>query len=581
MKNLFFLLTIILFIGACQSEDEIDITTNTPVIIPQEGELVNGTVRGKVVDTDGNGIEGATVVYDDNLELTDQEGRFVLNGQLDAAGTFMQVTKAGYFDGSRKFAASENEVDFVNVQLVKRDLSGTITTTDGGPIPIDGSVVELPAGTYRTADNQAYEGEVEVYAHYMDPTERATFDQMPGDLTGFSQAGEIQGLITYGMMNVELQDVSGNNLQLPEGQTATLTMPVPDELSGSAPATIPLWHYDEGNSIWIEEGEAQLINNEYIGEVSHFTTWNCDVPFDFVCVSGILNFNNNPAANFTLQFTSTTTGLSGYAITNSRGHFTLKVPKDQALTFTVNSGCGNVAQDIPVGPFSVDQDLGAISLDDTVEEFTVIGSVEACGGGAVTSGAANVTIDGITTVISLEADGSFEHTFSNCSGANVEVSGVDRVNNLISESVQVTASGFQDVGVLEACDINSIGLITFSYSGQDWALNNGNPTDTLLFGAFDDVVITNQGGPNTIIRNVTILDWQTLRVASGTFTFVEGETEAFYEIDIPQGFQISGTCDIQVDPFFFATDTSTDIEVTDPNTFPGNIDEVFFSISIE
>ena len=579
MKNLVFLSIIIFLLGACQSE-EIDTTTNTPVFIPSEGELVEGTVRGKVVDVNGNGIEEATITFNDILTESDVDGNFVLEGQLDETGTFLKVTKPGFFSGSRKFTASENAVDFVDIQLVQRNLSGTIRATDGGPIAIDGSMVELPSGTYTTENGQSYQGEVQVYAHYMDPTERATFDQMPGDLTGFSSDGEIQGLITYGMMTVELQDADGEALKLPEGEMATLMMPVPD-LNGTAPSIIPLWHFDEDKGIWIEEGEAQLINGEYIGEVSHFTTWNCDIPFDFVCVSGILNFNNNPAANFTLQFTSTTTGLSGYAITNSRGLFTLKVPKDQDLTFTVSVGCGNVAQDIPVGPFSVDQDLGAISLDDTLEEFTVIGSVEACGGGAVTSGAANVTIDGITTVISLEADGSFEHTFSNCSGADVEVSGVDRGNNLISESVQVTASGFQDVGVLEACDINSTGLITFSYSGQDWGLNNGNLTDTLLFGNFDDIVIFNQGGPNSIIRNVTILDWQTARVASGTFTFVEGETEAFYEIDIPQGFQISGTCDIQVDPFFFATDTSTDIEITDPNTYPGNIDEVFFSITIE
>lgn len=567
----------ILLFGACQTE-EIDTTTNTPVFVPVEGQFVNATVRGAVVDLNGDGVEAAFVDYKGNNTITDAEGNFVLSGQLDAAGTYLRVTKSGYFDGSRKFSATEEATDFVNVQLVQRDLSGVISSTEGGEVAIDGSIVDLPAGTYRTENNQAYEGEVEVYAHYMDPTEPATFDQMPGDLTGFTTEGEIQGLITYGMMNIELQDASGNTLQLPEGQTAVLTMPVPDELMETAPSTIPLWHFDEERAIWIEEGEAQLVNGQYIGDVSHFTLWNCDIPFDFVCIEGSVEFNNSLAANFTLRFTSSSSGLSGIVSTNSRGSFNIKVPKDEPITLTVSGGCGQVAQNIPLGSFSNDQNVGTISVSNTVEDFTLVGSVEVCGGGPVTNGVAQVIIDDVLQTIPLESDGSFDFTFSNCSGSDVYVAGVDWDNNMISEYVEITATGFQDVGVLEACDLNPAGDIIISYPGQNWALST---QDSTIVATYSDIVITNQGGPDKIIREIVVLDWLTGSVAEGTFTFNEGETEAMYTMQLPQGFEITGTTEMQSDPFVLVTDTSSDITVTDPSIYPGNVDEVFFYIRID
>ena len=45
----------------------------------------------------------------------------------------------------------------------------------------------------------------------------------------------------------------------------------------TAPATIPLWSFNETTGIWQEEGSATKVRNAYVGNVSHFSWWNCDL----------------------------------------------------------------------------------------------------------------------------------------------------------------------------------------------------------------------------------------------------------------------------------------------------------------
>jgi len=65
-------------------------------------------------------------------------------------------------------------------------------------------------------------------------------------------------------------------LQLATGKNATVTFPIATATQSTAPATIPLWFFDETKGMWIEQGSATKTGNTYVGTVSHFTWWNCD-----------------------------------------------------------------------------------------------------------------------------------------------------------------------------------------------------------------------------------------------------------------------------------------------------------------
>lgn len=569
------LFSLVLLLTACQKE-EVQVIEQTPIINPPTEE-VTGQVRGHVTNINGASIEGAEITFKGHSVTTNDKGIFELSAEMYADGTYLEVSKPGYFDGSRKFYPVKDDLNFVKIQLVPKTLIGTISTTTGGSLLVEAAEVDLPAGAYRDAQNRQHNGTVNVYAHYLDPTEESTLLEMPGDLTGVTEDSELRGLVTYGMVNVELEDELGNELQLPEGETATLSMPVPEELQGSAPSSIPLWYFDTDNGTWVEEGSAQLIGGEYVGEVSHFTYWNCDDPFEFVCLEGSLNFNGAHAANFNLHFTAPALGLSGMTVTTASSYFSIKVPKDYDLSLVINSGCGAVAEIVDLGSFSMDTDLGTVNVSATVEDFTIIGTLVTCNGDPVTQGHIKVYIENDAAVVAVEDDGTFEHTFSNCSGTEAYIVGYDLANLKQSDPITITASGFADLGTIVTCNDYEPYNFVIEYQGQNWAIANPDePDEEFLIGTYADQIVPVSGGPDKILRTVTILDWWTATTAEGTFIYNEGDLEADYTMDMPQGFSIAGTCPVQHDPGFLLTGTSTDITINDASIAPANLSQVYF-----
>ena len=112
---------------------------------------------------------------------------------------------------------------------------------------------------------------------------------MPGNLTGLTTNNEQKLLQTYGMIAVELEGGAGEKLNLAAGKIATISMPIPASMVASAPATIPLWYFNDTTGVWIEQGTATKQGSNYLGTVSHFSFWNCDVPSNFVNLKMTLN----------------------------------------------------------------------------------------------------------------------------------------------------------------------------------------------------------------------------------------------------------------------------------------------------
>src|SRR6185312_12452020 len=104
-------------------------------------------------------------------------------------------------------------------------------------------------------------------------------------------------ITSYGMLAVELESLTGEKLQIAPGNTATLMIPVPPSVASSAPSTISLWYVNEQTGAWQEEGTAQKNGNFYVGEVKHFSFWNCDIGASGVTLSMTFHsFTGSPLA---------------------------------------------------------------------------------------------------------------------------------------------------------------------------------------------------------------------------------------------------------------------------------------------
>ena len=225
--------------------------------------------------------------------------------------------------------------------------------------------------------------------------------QMPGMLLAQNIQNEARMLETLGMLAVELRGDNGEKLNLLEGTTATISVPLDPETLAIAPNEIPLWYFDEDNGYWIEEGSATLQGTKYVGTVSHFSFWNCDIPAEYIILClNITDVNNNPLGNILINIESEQNG-SRNGITNVDGEVCGIVPANQILNlkYYYYNYCNN--QEIPnsagsVGPLSQDTTLDIVlDSSEVTEQLEVItGVFNTCDGSAVVNGYVEGSLEG-------------------------------------------------------------------------------------------------------------------------------------------------------------------------------------------
>lgn len=287
------LFTAALFNGCKKTADVPAIDSGNP---PDLTTKVKSSVSGFVTDENDQAVNLATVQVGTVTATTDKYGYFeVKNAEVIKTAAVVTVVKPGYFKGIKTYLAEEGKSAFFRIKLIPKANAGTVNATTGGAVTLaNGLSVTLPAAAVVNATTlAAYTGTVNVSAYWIDPTAADLPAMMPGDLRGINTAGNARLLITYGMAAVELTGTGGELLQVAPGKKATLNLPIPASLSSVAPATIPLWYFDEAKGLWKEEGSATKNGNSYVGEVSHFSFWNWDQPQNQVQFNCTLVDQNN------------------------------------------------------------------------------------------------------------------------------------------------------------------------------------------------------------------------------------------------------------------------------------------------
>lgn len=452
----------LIMIASCGDDDNLS-SSETP-ISPLENynpasELVQASLIGTVIDESEIPVAAAIVMHRGEQYETDDNGIFVIsNKTFDNHGAYFTVQKDGYFTGSRRFYPQAGSTNYAYVQLMELTTIGRFDAGTGGEVVgADNIELSFSGNSILSADGTTYTGQVAVSAKWLDPTAPNVGLLMPGDLLGLDNEGSERGLISYGMMVVELFSSNGEKLNLNPNRPATISFPIPSELVGIAPETIPLWSFeDEQYGIWVEEGFARLEGEKYIGEVSHFSFWNCDAPFDIIEICGQLVTNSRvPIANTLICFESPEIEQR-CGTTDSNGFFNGKVPEAVLLSLSIKSElelCG--FETISVGPFSDSDkvDLGVIDLDVLqIEEFTVSGTVVDCDDKPLTNGYIRIDLDTSTNTYLLEPDGSFNVGILNCNLLDVfSITATDITGLESGDKIEKNISSEVDCGVVQAC----------------------------------------------------------------------------------------------------------------------------------
>ena len=439
MRKLFFLLLTAIYsftFNSCKKNEVLNNTPETPYVT---GKTITTYIAGKITAQDGTALNNVTITIGTATVITDITGNFIVpKAILNQNAGFIKATKTGYFAGSRTIIAKENVINNIVIQLIKKVETGNFINATGGTITVaTGGNIQFPANAVATKTGAAYTGTVKVSASYLDPTNTNCYKEMPGDLRGITTSNNEQILTSYGMMNVELTSSNGEPLQLANGKTATLTMPIVTSIQANAPAIIPLWYFDEIKAMWVEQGTATKTGNNYVGTVSHFTWWNCDASFPIINykVKFVYNVEDSgtstakriyPLANALVTITrkasantwaSTTTG-----ITKSDGSIDGDIPYNETLEMNVYASpkCIN---SIPIytatiGAFTQNTDGGTVVVPQTISNISQVfikGSVVNCSNKPVINGYAIITLNSEKYYEAI-TNGTLNKTIVNCNG---------------------------------------------------------------------------------------------------------------------------------------------------------------------
>lgn len=422
---------------------------NDREIGPIQPENVEAALVGRVTDTNGAAVPSARVEVAGTVLNTNNEGLFFIPKKLlDGNGTLVSVTQTGYFDAARFAFPHLNSTAYLEIQMIPKNLTTSFIASTGGTISIgQGATVTIPANAIKNQFGSDYQGAVNIYTVWLDPTSGETFRRMPGDLRGIDAEGDATLLRTFGMVGVELEGDGGQILNLSDGKKAKLVLPVPASLQADAPANIPLWHFNTANGYWEEEGGASLVNGNYEGEVSHFSFWNLDVPNAFVKLS--MCFGNNDGigiGGLYVSLQSVNFGVIG-SHADDNGKISGFVPKDQTLNLSVKDRCGNIVYEAEIGPFTEDSDLGKIILAN-LTTVTVTGILLDCNNAPVQHGMATLSKDSQSSFFTAtNSAGEFTFTLYECSaGGSMTILGYN-FDDLTQSNPQTIPFPDDDVNV--------------------------------------------------------------------------------------------------------------------------------------
>lgn len=450
---LFILLNLAFFAG-CKKSNNTDVYAAPPDLTTK----ITSSVSGFVTDENDAAVKNATVQFGTATLSTDNYGYFeAKNIEVVKDAATVTVTKPGYFKGIKTYLAATGKSAFFRIKLIPKTITGTVSGNNGGTVTLpNGLSVNLPANAVvNAATNAAYTGTINVSSYWINPTATDLPGIMPGDLRGVNTDGNVQLLTTYGMAAVELTGSGGELLQIAPGKKATLTLPIPAAISSSAPATIPLWYFNEASGLWKQEGSATKTGNNYIGDVSHFSFWNCDGTSNFVQLNATIVDNLNhpiPNAAVKISVVGNTANLR-YGYTNSAGFVSGPIPANTQLLFEVYSNLNCKAllysQNITVSNENIS--MGTITVTNTNNLITIKGNVTNCSNAPVTNGYVMASSGNLYTRINLSNTGGYSGFVFACNNS-LTLTAEDLTTQMTSNTVTANlVAGDNTIADIQVC----------------------------------------------------------------------------------------------------------------------------------
>lgn len=342
-------------------------------VLPKTEVITN--LYGIVNNEDGLPLSGVIVTVGDKEQITDSEGFFqFIEVSLNKDYAVVKAKKSGYFEGIRTFKPTAESFNKITISMLDKGITMNLNAEVGGKIEFEkGSIIlDFPENSLTDNKGKIYKGIAKIRARYINPQSNNFGEIMPGNLLGLTNNEFITGMISYGMLTVEITDDLGNLLEVSNNKEVDVDMPA---IEGS-PVEIPTWHFNEKYGLWVESGTATKVGNRYQFKANHFSSWNLDKPFNGADVN--IQFDNqdgDPLPNLKINIFDINYNFLKTVYTDSEGKLDLlKAP--QEMIFRINSECED---DILETSYTISGSSGKITIKDLESRvYKLTGKIENC-----------------------------------------------------------------------------------------------------------------------------------------------------------------------------------------------------------
>ena len=390
--NFLFVLALFLIMISCDSSDDSKANNNNPNsnFIENLGVEVLRDFMGQIVDVNNNPLQHVTIQIDNKSVQTDENGFFIIkDARVFENLAYVKATKIGYIEGSRSLVPT-NEMNQIRIMMIPISPIATIQAGQLSEVSLPNQTKVIFDGYFEDELGNSYTGSVNVSLFHLEASNENLMDIMPGMLFAEATDGSAKILETFGMLHVELLGESGQKLQIASGHTAQISMKIDNVHMGNAPASIPLWHFDSEQGYWKQEGVATRQGDFYVGNVSHFSWWNCDQFGDATILHLTINDNfGNPLSYSQVSILREDIGVFSMSqLSDVNGKVSGFVPANENLKAIITDQCENQVY-LPIGNLQANS-INNIELtyvaSGNASTVMVQGNLNKCDGSVVSNG---------------------------------------------------------------------------------------------------------------------------------------------------------------------------------------------------
>jgi hypothetical protein len=259
-----------------------------------------GVVNGKVTDKSNYPVSNVNVSVGGQSSMTNDDGYFSISNVTAGSKELITFSKNGSVTTYKVTDVQVGAASFIETAISDVGATASINATMGGIAAAqDNASVTVGPNSLVDSQNNTFTGNAVVSITAFNSSDENQLNAFPGEFLGVSAQNETDPMKSFGFMDVSVVDQNGHELQLASGRSAQISIPVPTNMRSAAGGlgTCPLWYFNPRTGTWQEQGYGTYSPSLgcFVGNISHFSTWNYDILYPAAYVSGrVVDSNGIP-----------------------------------------------------------------------------------------------------------------------------------------------------------------------------------------------------------------------------------------------------------------------------------------------